>query len=130
MTDLPGVLGEIAAVAGEEAAIAIASARGGTQVYIPPMPDADHWLCRLIGVAAARKVCEQLTAGVGVGRRVDLPLGLAGHAARVRAKVDAMLAEGRSERDIAIATRYSIRAIRARRKRLGHRPAETQLSLF
>lgn len=131
--NLPAILAEIAEVAGYEAALAIADVRGGTQIYIPPVPDADHWLCRLIGVEAARKVADQLTLGVGP-RRVDLPLGPSGHQARVRAKVDAMLAEGRSERDIALATRYSTRAIRKRRQLLGQQIGapknDRQLSLL
>ncbi|MGG2320017.1 hypothetical protein, partial [Salmonella enterica] len=81
-----------------DAALAIAAARGGTQVYIPPRPDADHWLCRLIGVQAARAVADHLTCGVG-SLRIDLPLGPVSHAARQRARVDAMIREGRSERD-------------------------------
>lgn len=126
---LPGVLAEIADVAGEDAALHIAAARGGTQVYIPPVPANDHWLCRLIGREEARAVCDRLTCGVGP-RRVDLPLGPKGAAALLRAKVDAMLAEDRSERDIALATGYTIRGIRLRRAKLGTKRSDGQLSLF
>lgn len=128
--NLPAILAEIAEVAGYDAAIAIADVRGGTQIYIPPAPDADHWLCRLIGYEAAQKVADRFTGGVGIGRRVDLPLGPSGHQARVRARVDAMLREGRSERDIALATRYSTRGIRKRRQQLGVTEPERQLSLL
>ena len=126
---LPGVLGEIADAAGIDAALAVADARGGTQVYIPPDPPADHWLTVLIGADAARAVADRLTCGVG-GLRVDLPLGPAGCAARMRAEVDRLLGEGRSERDIALATRYSIRGIRKRRARLGLGHDDRQLSLL
>lgn len=129
MARLPGVLAEIADAAGVEAALAIADARGGTQVYIPPAPDESHWLSVLIGVEAARAVADRLTCGVG-GLRVDLPLGPAGCAARVRFEVDRLLGEGRSERDIALATRYSIRGIRRRRARLGLESDNRQLPLF
>lgn len=128
-TDLPGVLAQIANVAGEDAAIAIARARGGTQVYIPPEPGPDHWLTRLIGMAAARAVADELTCGVG-SIRVDLPLGPDGHAAQARARVDAMLREGASERDIALATRYTIRGIRRRRALMGKVRDDRQLTLF
>ena len=128
--NLPAILAEIAEVAGYDAALAIADVRGGTQVYIPPMPDADHWLCQLIGIEAARKVADRLTAGVGVGRRVDLPLGPSGAQARLRAKVDAMLRDGRSERDIALVTRYSTRGIRKRRQKLGMPESDLQLSFL
>lgn len=126
---LPGVLGEIAELVGEDAARAIARARGGTQVYFPPEPASDHWLSRLIGREKALAVCDHLTCGVG-GMRIDLPLGPRGHAAQVRAKVDAMLAEKRSERDIALATGYSIRGIRKRRAMLDADGESDQLDLL
>jgi len=127
--ELPGVLGEIADAAGEEAALAVANARGGTQVYFPSVPGHGHWLSRLIGEDAARRVCARLTCGVG-GIRVDLPLGPTGHAARARARVDALIGEGLSERDIALATGYSIRGVRRRRARLTAREDDRQLPLL
>lgn len=126
---LPGVLGEIAAVAGRAAALAIAEARGGTSVYFPPAPKNDHWLCRLIGREAAREVCKQLTCGVGP-IRVELPLGPTGQAAKRRARVDAMIGEGRSERDIALATGYTTRGIRMRREKLARPEDLRQLRLI
>src|SRR5690606_37782768 len=71
---LPGVLGEIAAVAGEDAALSIAAARGGTQVYIPHEPGPHHWLTHLVCREAAQRIADRLTCGVG-GLRLDLPLG-------------------------------------------------------
>lgn len=126
---LPGVLGEIARVAGEEAALAIAEARGGTEIYIPPSPARDHWLSRLVGQEAARAIADHLSCGVG-GLRVELPLGPHGHIARAQAKVDAMLREGRSERDTALATGYTIRSVRRRRARLGMIKDRRQLDFF
>lgn len=126
---LPGVLGEIADVAGVDAALEIARVRGGTQIYIPPNPGADHWISRLVGLENARAIAEQLTCGVG-GRRVELPLGPRGHAETQRARVDAMIRENRSERDIAIATGYSIRGVRRRRAKIGRPPDQRQLSLL
>jgi hypothetical protein len=117
MTQLPGILAEIADIAGEDAALAVAAARGGTQVYIPPSPDREHWLSRLCGQPAAKAIADRLTCGVG-GMRVDLPLGPKGAAARLRAKVDRMIRENRSERDIALATGYSSRSVRRRRSQL------------
>jgi len=114
---LPGVLGEIAAVAGEAAALAIADARGGTQIYVPPHPAPEHWLSVLVGQRAAQAIADRLTCGVG-GRRVDLPLGPRGHRVRVQTRVDRMLVADRSERDIALATGYTTRGVRKRRARL------------
>lgn len=130
MSGLPGILQEIADIVGEDAALAIAAARGGTQVYIPPEPPSDHWLCKLIGVALARALAAELTMGIK-GLRLELPLGPTGHAAQMRARVDAMIEAGASERDIAMATRYTIRAIRRRRARLATgSDTSCQLSLF
>lgn len=132
VNQLPGILAEIANIAGEDAALAVAAARGGTQVYIPPVPDRDHWLTRLVGHPAAKEIADRLTCGVG-GMRVDLPMGPKGAAARLRAKVDRMLRENRSERDIALATGYSARSVRRRRRQLlraGRLKDDRQLPLF
>lgn len=126
---LPGVLGAIARVAGEEAALAIAEARGGTEVYIPPVPPKDHWLSKLVGHETALEIADYLTCGIS-GMRLELPSGPAGHAAQMRAKVDAMLREGRSERDIALSTGYTIRGVRRRRARLGRIADTRQLDFF
>ncbi|MFZ5749077.1 MAG: hypothetical protein ACOY45_15640 [Pseudomonadota bacterium] len=126
---LPGVLAEIAAIAGVDAALAIAEARGGTQIYIPPAPDADHWMSRLVGHDAATAIAQQLTCGVG-GMRLDLPLGPRGHAARIRAEVDRLIRAGRSERDIALATGYTIRGVRRRAAKVRAGEDDRQLPLF
>jgi hypothetical protein len=132
MSRLPGILAEIADVAGEEAALAIARARGGVQIYVPPCPAEDHWLSLLLGHAAAQKVCDQLTAGVGP-RRVDVPQGPAGRLATIRASdqavIDAMIRDQRSERDIALSTGYTERSVRRRRAKLG-KPADTRQISF
>ncbi len=133
MTRLPGILAEIAEVAGEEAALAIARVRGGSQIYVPPVPPANHWLCQLIGADRARKVCDQLTAGVGP-RRVDLPQGPTGKLNAIRAsdqaEIDRLIRAQRSERDIALSTGYTERTVRRRRAKLG-KPADTrQITLF
>ncbi len=115
MSELPGILAEIAAVAGDGAALAIAAAHGGTEVYIPPAPAADHWLSRLVGHKAASAIAERLTCGVG-SRRVEVPLGPTGTMASARAKVESLIRAGDlSERDIARATGYTIRGVRKRK---------------
>lgn len=130
---LPGVLAQIAAVAGEEAALAIARARGGTQIYVPPAPGPDHWLSQLVGSEAASAIGEALADG-HAGVRIDLPLGPTGAVARQaaarNAQMDAMIAAGRSERDIALATGYTVRSVRRRIARVGRPVDDRQLGLF
>ncbi|MEL6487556.1 MAG: hypothetical protein AAFQ13_10500 [Pseudomonadota bacterium] len=115
-----GCLADIARVAGDEAALTIGRALGGTQVYFPSAPAADHWLSQMVGHEAAVAIGEELTAGIG-GIRIDVPVGQFGHAESLRAKVDRMIAEGKSERDIALTTRYTTRGVRKRRALLRER---------
>lgn len=127
---LPGLLAQIAEVAGEPAALAIAHAVGGTRIYMPPVPEPGHWLSELIGHEAALKVADAITCGLP-GARVDVPTGPTGIAATTmasaRAKMDRMIAEGRSERDIVLATRYTARRIRQRKAEIRD---DRQMKLF
>jgi hypothetical protein len=124
---LPHVLDEIARIAGEDAARAVAQEVGGVQVYIPPQPGPDHWLSKLVGIEDARKIADHFTAGFG-GIRVEIPLHDTGFIARAQARCDAMILSGKhSERDIARACGYTIRSVRRRRAALraaGHRPID------
>ena len=117
---LTGVLADIARVADRDAAIAIGRKFGGTRVYFPVHPRADHWLVAMVGRTAAEAICDELTAG-RCGLSYDLPVGAFGHQETARAKVDRLLAEGRSQRDIALATRYTDRGVRKRKKLLRDR---------
>ena len=125
---LPQVLADIARIAGEEAARRVADAVGGTQVYIPPQPGPDHWLSKLVGHDAARRIADHFTAGFPA--RIEIPLGDFGFMASAQARCDAMLLAGRSERDIALALRYTIRGVRKRRARLKALRDSRQGSLF
>jgi len=133
MTAFPGILAEIADVAGEEAALAVARVRGGTQIYIPPVPANDHWLCALIGRDEAVAVCDKLTDGVG-SRRADVPMGqYSAYRAESRHRytlMDEMINAQKSEREIALATGYTARAIRRRVAKLGKPADERQMSLL
>lgn len=123
---LPPVLAQIADVVGEDAALTIATLRGGTQVYIPPVVSADHWLAQAIGHQAANELADCLTCGIK-GFRLEIPMGPMSSEAQARAQIDKMIAEGRSERDIAMATRYSIRTVRRHRAKIRD---DRQMSLF
>lgn len=126
---LPQVLADIARIAGEEAARRVAGAVGGTRVYIPPAPGADHWLSKLVGQEAAQKIADHFTAGL-LGARVDIPLGDTGFIASQQARIDAMILAGRSERDIALACGYTGRGVRKRKARLQALRDSRQGNLF
>lgn len=115
---LPGALGDIARVAGREAAEKIGRKFGGVQVYFPARPRPDHWLTQLVGEDAALAIGEELTGGFSGGARIDLPTGSFGQAATKQAEADQMIREGKSERDIALATGYTSRTVRRRRAKL------------
>jgi hypothetical protein len=114
---LPDALSDIALIAGEAAARSVAGAVGGTRVYIPPRPEADHWLVQLVGSDAAQRIADHFTGGFG-GIRIEIPLADTGFIAQAQARADAMIRAGRSERDIARACGYTIRTIRRRRAAL------------
>lgn len=127
--DLPGVLAEIAAVAGEAAAVAVARAKGGTRAYLPG-PDRllpGHWLVATVGMEAAQAIAARLGGG-----DVEIPLGpYAGNRARVHAAIREAARRGESEAAIARLVGVTDRTVRnlkaARRDRKGLRSDQTTL---
>jgi ActR/RegA family two-component response regulator len=90
---LPGILHEIADVAGEESAIAVAKIKGGTNAYIP-LPeniDASHWLVAAVGEDAARSIARCLG-----GAAFLIPLAGTGTRGRQREAIRQALTEGKS----------------------------------
>lgn len=75
-TPLPEVVAEIASVAGHEAAWLIVRARGGQQVFIPAHAREDHWLTTLVGMDAARKICDHFKVNHR-GSQVIIPMAAA-----------------------------------------------------
>ena len=71
---LPGLLAEIAAVAGYEAAARVAQAKGGTRAYFPAQPAADHWLSEALGHEVAQRICAAI-APARSGVELLVPLG-------------------------------------------------------
>jgi len=69
--ELPGVLAEIAAVAGREAALRLALEMGGETLYVPK-PDRlthGHRLVTAVGSACARRIAQRFA-----GESIDVPL--------------------------------------------------------
>lgn len=111
---LPPLLAEIAEVAGLDAALAIAEARGGQKVYIPT-PDRvgpTHWLAEVVGLDAARKL------GARFGScHLELPFGPAASVRRLRGRIARMIAEGASSNTIAAACGVTFRTVTRHRTR-------------
>lgn len=123
---LPGLLREIAEIAGEAAALRVAQARGGTRAYIPRPENlsATHWLVQALGLEPAREL-----ASIYQGEHLDIPLGPhAGNQAAITAAITRGLAEGRSAADIARAVGVTERTVTNHRARQQRR--QQQYSLF
>ncbi|TCS62569.1 helix-turn-helix domain-containing protein [Varunaivibrio sulfuroxidans] len=111
--NLPGILAEIAAVAGDGAALALARARGGTEIEVPKNPHPDCQLARIVGLDAARAIAREIGHG-----RLAIPMAaLRGPAAR-RAAAAAMSDKGASAVTVALSCDMSTRTVRRIRRRL------------
>ncbi|SBW13047.1 conserved hypothetical protein [uncultured Alphaproteobacteria bacterium] len=123
--DLPGVLGDIAEVAGVSAALQVAAARGGRVAYIPT-PDhlpPEHWLVVAVGAEAAAAIARRLGGGA-----LLIPLGpLGGTRGRVWATIRAAIDEGCSAPEAAARAGVHERTVRRHRNR---RDDEDQGKLF
>lgn len=136
MSDLfPGLLGEIAEVAGETAALSIAERVGGTRVSIPARCSAGHWLVDTVGQEAADKICthfrtlspDHREAGA---RHVVIPRGPAGCLAKARQRLARELEAGASAREAARRAGLSERAAFRMRARLKADENSDQGNLF
>jgi hypothetical protein len=110
---LPGLLDEIAAIAGRERALALAAARGGTRFTVPKAVRTDHWLVDLIGLEAA----QHLAAGRG-GELILVPIGPAARAATTRHLIRSALAAGYSIETTARLANVHARTVYRHKRRL------------
>jgi hypothetical protein len=123
-SDLPALLAEIAGLVGRAAALRLAEARGGTTIFVPAEPKADHWLSQLIGHSAAVTLAEHFrfvsseTTGWRPfnGQRLVLP-----SAARVRRRtlIIECCMRGTSINETALAAGVTERTVCRYRARLG-----------
>ena len=102
---LPGLLQEIAEVAGEDAALKVAAAVGGTRQYIPGSLGDEHWLIDALGRAKAEAVCQHFShvdeEGRPSGQHWQIPLGPVANDKVRRRRMAQALAKGASARDAA-----------------------------
>lgn len=105
--DLPGVLGEIAAVIGPGLAARVAEHLGGQYVWLAARPSAQNPLVRVIG----RQCAEAVAAALGPNQKLVIPCGgFRGQSGR-RRKIAALLAQGRSHNSIAQEIRCHVRTV-------------------
>lgn len=106
-SSLPGLLGDIADIAGNDVALEIARTRGGTRVTIPPRADDSHWLTKLVGLDVADRICRGLATidadgRLGGIRNEVLPLGPISVNRAARKRAAEALENGASPREAAL----------------------------
>lgn len=90
MTGLPGILGTIATVAGEAAALKLARELGGTSIKLSADPAGK--LATIVGAAAAEAIVKEWTPGY----TLTIPMANIRGAGARRAQVARMIASGQS----------------------------------
>lgn len=121
MTQFTGVLKEIADVAGEAAAVALAASVGGTRIYIPAPRrlNEKHWLVVCVGRRAALKIAEHFSSASS-GQRIDIPLCGGGAYPQLRRaiakRVHEMNQAGASASEITQAVGITTRAVHRHRR--------------
>lgn len=129
---LPQTLDEIAQIAGVEAALSLADARGGSRISIPSRVKTDHWLIKTVGKEAADKICEFYRTGYNgtKGAVIDLPTGPSSSASKTRRKVDAMIRDGVSADKIAVSAGVHRNTVFRRKRKMKLPEYNPQPDLF
>jgi len=117
MNRFPGILGEIAEIAGEAAALKVARAKGGTRAYFPAKPAPGNWLVDAVGQSTAEQICSALVAGTR-GVELPVPLGPLGTRAQTWHTLQRAFASGAKVPEAARLAGVDERT--ARRHRNGH----------
>lgn len=124
----PGILGEIAEIAGPLVAYRVAEAKGGVPAYIPrpgSLTD-DHWLVVACGWDAARRIARRMG-----GCCYEVPLGpLSGSRAAVARAIRAAVSAGTSRRATARLVGVSLRTVRRHANSGGNAGHDDQYRLF
>ncbi|MCC3246164.1 hypothetical protein LG047_12675 [Methylocystis sp. WRRC1] len=122
---LPQQLAEIAEVAGLDAALKLAEARGGQAVYIPARAPEGHWLVQCVGRTAADAICRHYACYMPSdaepshhGLKIVIPLGVTSVVAKARRRAVDMLLSGASNPAAARASGLHLRTIEKLRQRL------------
>lgn len=128
---LPGLLAEIAEVAGVGAALAVAEAKGGASAYIPAPPvRPGHWLVTACGQAAADAIAGHFAARGGAHHKI--PLGPVASRGRLWREMHQLIDQEISSAEIARRLGIDERTVRRHRKGESGRncPDDRQSDLF
>lgn len=115
--DLPGILGEIASVAGRSAALKIAEERGGTVCYIAKRLKEDNWLVLLLGREKAQIIADHLNASIG--GHFHLPLGPTSTQKKMVVSLQKLIMTGASSNRIASQLGIDKRTVHRHKARMG-----------
>ncbi len=112
MSNLPGILAEIAAIAGEDAALQIARAKGGMIAYVPLPTNlrAGHWLAEAVGLHKGRLIAERFGGGA-----CEIPIAGAGNRAQTHAAIRRAIDDGLSTQKIAHLVGVSLNTVKRHR---------------
>lgn len=113
MTELPVVIAEIEQVAGYDVALKLAQAKGGQTVYIPAEASEGHWLTDIVGLEAARKICDHYRVA-NTGAKLLIPM--AKQAVQKRRLVEALEAGASAPAAAAAAGMHERSAYRTRKR--------------
>lgn len=109
------VLGQLREAIGDEAALALIEARGGTAVFVPGDPREEQELVRIVGLDAARELASRW------GKEyLSVPMAMDW-------RIDRLLEKGLSAPKIALALGVHEDRVRRRRRKVG---GATQPDLF
>lgn len=126
MSELPGILGEIAEVAGKEAAWALAMSYGGSRIYIKADASPGYWLVELVGAEAASKICAHFKVGRS-GAYLLIPQA---KQTEQRRRLYQALADGMSADAAALAAGMHVRSAFRARKKLKEEDDDEQFKLL
>lgn len=131
--DLPPLLAEIAEVAGIDAALAIADAKGGQQAFIVAHLRPDNWLVAAVGLEKAKLISDHFCSG-RLRLKLTIPLGPAGSYQSLRRRTSRVLEEaasrGASANEMAAAAGVTTRTVHRFRSRRREHNSRDQLKLL
>tara|TARA_R110002049_G_scaffold13675_5_gene59403 strand:+ start:426 stop:830 length:405 start_codon:yes stop_codon:yes gene_type:complete len=122
---LPASVAELVGIIGLPATLAIVEERGGLRFYVPVQPRPDHWLARLIGMAAFTRLVEY-----AAGDEIEVPRCLDALRAAKDRQIAQDAAAGDSQATLARRYGYTERGIRKVLRRIERAANDNQPELF